>query len=116
MTWISTIGPQDAEGNLAQTYRRVQGPDGQVDNILQAHSLRPPTLTGHMALYKNVLHHSANRVPKWLLEALGVYVSLLNGCDYCVAHHLVGMAKLMNDSERSDGLEAALRRDQRFDT
>ena len=58
MTWISTIDPERAEGRLAKSYQRVKGPDGQVDNILQAHSLRPHTLEGHMALYKNVLHLS----------------------------------------------------------
>ena len=64
MTWIDTISPADADDDLADRYRKVAGPDGQVDNILKAHSLRPHTLDGHMALYKSVLHHSRNRLPK----------------------------------------------------
>ena len=115
MTWINTIKPEEAEGELARVYRQVSGPAGQVDNILKAHSLRLHSLRGHMALYKNVLHHSGNEVPKWLLEALGVYVSLLNQCDYCVHHHRVGMAREINDGERSAAVEAALRSDSPSD-
>ena len=40
-----------------------------------------------MTLYKHVLHNPANETPRWLLEALGVYVSIMNGCDYCYAHN-----------------------------
>ncbi len=61
-----------------------------------------------MALYKNVLHHSANTTPKWLLETIGVYVSLINQCDYCVAHHFEGLRKLLNDEEKSGVIKSAL--------
>jgi uncharacterized peroxidase-related enzyme len=88
----------------------VRGPHGEIDNILAVHSLRPHTLDGHMALYKNVLHHTANRLPTWLLELVGIHVSLLNGCDYCVEHHLAGVRRLLTDDDRTDGLLAALRR------
>ena len=109
MAWIKTIKPEQAEGRLKQTYKRVSGPQGQVDNILLAHSLRPHSLDGHMALYKNVLHHLSNTLPKSLLEALGVYVSMLNGCDYCVDHHARGMTRLLDDPERAAEILAALR-------
>ena len=33
-----------------------------------------------MKLYKNVLHHNSNTLPKWFLESIGMYVSLLNKC------------------------------------
>lgn len=61
-----------------------------------------------MALYKNVLHHRANTTPKWLLETIGVYVSLINRCDYCVAHHFEGLCKLLNDEEKSGAIKSAL--------
>ncbi len=61
-----------------------------------------------MAIYKYVLHHSGNQVPKWFLEALGVYVSLLNGCAYCVDHHFSGMARLLGDKVRADAIRKAL--------
>ncbi|MBT6597712.1 MAG: alkylhydroperoxidase, partial [Bacteroidetes Order II. Incertae sedis bacterium] len=84
MSWIRTIPFGEAQGKLKKLYKRVAGPQNNVDNIMMAHSLRPHTMEGHMMLYKNVLHHADNEVDKWLLEAIGVYVSLLNRCWYCV--------------------------------
>ena len=63
MTWINTIAYDDASGRLKQLYDRVYGSDNNVGNIMMAHSLRPHTMDGHMALYKFALHHSANTVP-----------------------------------------------------
>jgi len=108
MTWITTVSPEKAEGRLAKLYAHVKGPDGRVDNILMAHSLRPASLEGHMALYKNVLHHSANRVPKWFLETIGVLVSLRNRCTYCVEHHFAGLARLLDDAEGAAAIRASL--------
>lgn len=108
MSWIERIGYAKATGRLRQAYDRVRGPNGEIDNILAVHSLRPHTLEGHMALYKNVLHHTANQLPPWLLELVGVHVSLLNGCDYCVDHHFVGMRRLLADEARATALRAAL--------
>ncbi|TQV85366.1 carboxymuconolactone decarboxylase family protein [Aliikangiella coralliicola] len=114
MSWIKTISFEAATGKLKKLYQRVVGPDDNVDNILMAHSLRPHTLEGHMALYKNVLHHNANQLEKHWLEALGVYVSLLNRCDYCVEHHYQGYKRLINDDERAQTVREALQSD-RFD-
>lgn len=99
MTWIKTISYQEARGRLRQIYDRLRGPDGRIDNILLAHSLRPHTLEGHLGLYKNVLHHSANDIDKWFLEAIGTYVSLLNKCNYCVNHHYHGMKRLIENDK-----------------
>ena len=106
--WISHIPYDDATGRLKGLYDRVKGPDDNVDNIMLAHSLRPHSMEGHMAIYKYVLHHSGNRVPKWFLEALGVYVSLLNGCAYCVDHHYAGMTRLVGNWARADAIRKAL--------
>ena len=95
MSYIDVIDPLDAQGRLQKIYGLVSDPDGQVDQVLQAHSLRPHTLEGHMALYKAVLHHSANKLPEWFLEAVGVLVSRLNACAYCDVHHTAGLARLL---------------------
>ncbi len=95
MAFIEVIRPDQAEGKLADTYQRVCGAGGQVDNVLQIHSLRPHTLVGHMGLYKAVLHHSGNCLPGWFLESMGVLVSLLNGCSYCARHHSEGLKRLL---------------------
>mgnify|MGYP003673054682 CR=1 FL=1 len=102
MPWIKTIPFDAATGKLRDLYTRVTGPGNNVDNIMMMHSLRPHTMEGHMAIYKYVLHHRDNTIPKWFLEALGVWVSSLNDCTYCVEHHFAGMKRLMagwNDGE-----------------
>jgi uncharacterized peroxidase-related enzyme len=86
----------------------VTGPDNNVDNIMMMHSLRPHTMEGHMAIYKYVLHHKDNEIPKWFLEVLGVWVSALNTCNYCVEHHFAGMKRLLGDDPRSDAIRAAI--------
>jgi alkylhydroperoxidase family enzyme len=101
MSWIKTIDHSEADANLKRMYDHVKGPDNNVDNVLKTHSLRPHTLAGHMTLYKSVLHNSNNSLPKWYLEAIGVYVSYLNKCNYCVEHHLEGFARLLDDNEKS---------------
>jgi len=108
MTWIRTIPYEEAEGKVKDLYERIKGPNNNVDNIMMAHSLRPHSMEGHMALYKNVLHHSRNTSPKWLLEAIGVCVSIINQCEYCIEHHYEGMRKLIKDDQRSKNIRKAL--------
>ncbi len=108
MSWIKTIDYKDADKRLRKIYDRILGPGNNIDNILSVHSLRPHTLSGHMALYKNVLHNSNNTIPKWFLEALGVYVSILNKCIYCIDHHFEGLRRLLSDDTRSFQIRGAL--------
>ncbi len=107
-SWIQFVPYLEAEGKLKTLYNRIKGPNDNVDNIMLVHSLRPHTLEGHMVLYKNVLHHTSNTLPKWLLETVGVYVSLLNSCAYCVEHHFNGLKRLLNDDARSQTMRLAL--------
>ena len=112
MPFIKVIHPDQATGRLEKIYKKVTGPGGQVDNVLQIHSLRPHTLEGHMALYKAVLHHPHNDLPKWFLEAIGVLVSLLNDCSYCAKHHAAGMKRLMSkEPEKFNACLEQLHRD-----
>ncbi|WP_108860429.1 carboxymuconolactone decarboxylase family protein [Ruegeria sp. Alg231-54] len=111
MSWIRTIPFDEATGKLRKLYDRVTGPGNNVDNIMMVHSLRPHSMEGHMAMYKNVLHHSSNTIPKWFLEVLGVWVSALNKCSYCVEHHYSGLQRLLGDPERSQAIRAAIEAD-----
>ncbi|MDQ3109294.1 MAG: peroxidase-related enzyme [Bacteroidota bacterium] len=95
MSWIKEIPFENALHN-------------SMDNIIKAHSLRPHTLTGHLSLYKSVLHHSGNTLPKWYPEAIGVYVSVLNNCTYCVSHHTEGVRKNSADASDADAIIEAL--------
>lgn len=102
MSWIKVIGFDEATSELKRLYKKVAGPQNKIDNILAIHSLRPHSLVGHMALYKNVLHHANNSLEKSYLETVGVYVSYLNACQYCVEHHFSGLKRLLQDDVRAE--------------
>ncbi|MEM7369778.1 MAG: peroxidase-related enzyme [Bacteroidota bacterium] len=112
MSWIEEISFEQARGQLKKLYDRIKGPNGYLDNILSVHSLRPHSLFGHMSLYKNVLHNSNNSLPKWYLELIGVYVSQLNQCAYCVQHHFAGLRRLLQKDAWADQLLAATSQDE----
>ena len=112
MSWIKEIPYKNATGSLKKLYDRVKGPNDTIDNVLSIHSLRPHTLVGHMGLYKNVLHNTNNTLPKWYLETLGVYVSHLNHCSYCVEHHSAGLKRLLNDDEQFQKIIYGITNDQ----
>lgn len=111
MSFIKVIHPDEAEGKLAEIYRLVRGPGGQVDHVLQIHSLRPHTLQGHMALYKSTLHDTRNSLPVWYLECIGVLVSRLNECGYCDVHHSSGLKRqLRREKLNFEAYDAAIDR------
>ena len=112
MSWIKRINYEQAEGKLKSVYDRYKNPGKPIDNVLTVHSLRPHTLDGHMQLYKNVLHHAANTLPLWYLELIGVYVSHLNSCNYCVEHHMRGLIRGLKDETLAIKYRKALESDR----
>ena len=108
MTWIKTISYEKAEGKVKDLYERIKGPNNNVDNIMMAHSLRPHSMEGHMALYKAALHDPANTLPTWFQEIISSYVSILNDCDYSLANHWANACHLKGDSVWSTKVKIAL--------
>ncbi len=108
MTWIRIVPYEESTGRLRTLYDSIKGPHKTIDNIMKAHSLRPHSMVGHLALYKSVLHHSANTLPQWFLECLGLYVSLMNGCEYCVDHHSEGMRRALGNDVRASLIRDSL--------
>lgn len=115
MSWIKIISYKESEGKLRRLYEKVTGPNKNVDNIMLVHGLRPHTMTGHMSLYKNVLHNSNNTLPKWYLETLGVFVSILNECHYCIEHHFSGLTRLLKDESKAEEIKRSLENKTRTD-
>lgn len=107
MAWIRTISPEAADSRLGRLYRDASAPGGQVDKIMQIHSLAPATLRGHMALYRAAMHPASGRLSGREREIVGVCVSLDNGCGYCIEHHSAGLARHVN-AEVADALLVAL--------
>jgi uncharacterized peroxidase-related enzyme len=108
IAWIDTVEPDDADGLLKELYERVRTPHGTVDNVMKAHSLRPHTLEGHLVLYRSVLHNPANTLPFWFLETVASYTSIVNRCEYSLAHHFTNVRRLLDDEARSERILKAL--------
>jgi len=108
MSWIHIISYNEASGKLKRLYDKITGPGKNIDNIMLVHGLRPHTMTGHMSLYKNVLHHNNNTLPKWFLETIGIFVSMLNDCSYCIDHHFEGLKRILKDDESAGKIRRAL--------
>ena len=108
-TWIEMLSVENATGSLKDAYDLAKPPAGTVDNVMRIHSQRPHTMVGHLTLYRSVLHHQDNTLPLWFLEAVGVFTSLLNNCEYSFTHHCTNMRRLLNDDERFAAIETALR-------
>ena len=106
--WIHMIPLEEASGPLAAAYEKVKTPHGTVDNVMKAHSLRPHTMEGHVALYRSVLHNPDNTLPFWFLEVVASYVSMLNRCDYSLSHHFANARRLMADPARAEAVRLAL--------
>lgn len=72
------IDESEAEGPLAEIYRRL---GGKVDNILKIHSLHPESLDAHMAVYKNIMF-GRSPLSRMEREMVAVVVSVANDCHY----------------------------------
>ena len=106
--WIKMVPVAEAGGVLKEMYDKVMTPHGTVDNVMRAHSLRPHTMAGHLALYKSVLHNADNVLPFWFLEVIASYVSITNRCAYSLEHHWTNARRLIKDKARSEAIRAAL--------
>lgn len=113
MTWIDFVPFEMATGRLKSAYEKYKRANNTIANIFSVHSLRPHTLDGHVAFYRSVIGHSANTLPLWYLEAIGVYVSTLNQCAYCIEHHShFGSQAYDGDTQKWESIVDALSQDR----
>ncbi len=107
--WIETIEDEDAVPDLKAVYDAVRGPEGRVDNLYKACSLRPQSIIPSDDLYRAVLHHDRNSLSKGFLELVGSYVALLCGSDYAFTHHAANFTHLLRDPAQAAETLAALK-------
>lgn len=81
MTWIKTIGVDEASGRLARTYRAAIERAGRVFGIVRSMSLAPRVLDSSMNLYRNVMY-AEEGLARYQRELLATVVSRTNGCHY----------------------------------
>jgi alkylhydroperoxidase family enzyme len=81
MSWIEEVGPEDAQGALAEVYARIARGRGRVSNILRIQSLHPAGLREHDALYRTLMF-GPSPLSRSEREAIAVAVSRENECHY----------------------------------
>lgn len=81
MSWIRTIPPEEATGQLAELYEAALNRAGRVYQIVQAMSLAPSVLDVSMQLYQRIMFGRGplSRVER---ELIAVVVSKANACTY----------------------------------
>lgn len=98
MAYISTIDESRASGPLKDLYEKYARPvgddDAAVNDILKVHSSNPPAIEAHvtMAVSALLMESPLSRTER---EIIGVVVSLVNGCEYCLNHHAAALEKLL---------------------
>jgi alkylhydroperoxidase family enzyme len=80
VAWIRWVDEDDADGRLADLYRRYRDPQG-IDHILKIHSLNPESLEGHVRYYAHLMRGPSD-LTRPEREMIAVTVSHLNGCHY----------------------------------
>jgi alkylhydroperoxidase family enzyme len=78
--WIRTVGPDEADDELADVYRRIGARD-RADHVIRVHSLHPEGMEGHVRLYRSVMF-GRSPLSRREREAVAVVVSAANDCFY----------------------------------
>lgn len=81
MAHIPYVPYDDADGLLAEHYRRYREPHGGVDHIIRIHSLNPASMGHHYQMYAHLMRGRSplTRVQR---EMIAVAVSAANDCFY----------------------------------
>ncbi|MEE9164565.1 MAG: peroxidase-related enzyme [Thermoplasmata archaeon] len=117
MSWIQIVGPESAEGTLAQVYDEVGRRRGEIADIHQVQSLNPEAMKAHLDLYLSLVYRKGE-LSRAQREMIGVTVSSLNRCRYCVIHHAEALSHYEKSSAVVEGVkgdyrEAPLRSEDR---
>lgn len=82
MAYIRYIDESEAEGPLRRLYDSIRDEQtGRVDHILKIHGPDPPSLRGHLMLYRAVMEGTES-LPRSEREMIAFTVSRLNHCHY----------------------------------
>jgi len=99
VAWIEVMPEEEAQGELAEAYRRIAGSRGKMANITRVQSLNPDSMCVHLDLYLAVTFDPSG-LSRNEREVIAVVVSEVNGCAYCVAHHGEALCHYWQDRER----------------
>lgn len=104
MAWITTVSEDEAGEELRNEYSWVHETRGSLSNVMKVQSLDPRTIRFHMNLYLHLMF-GKSALTRLEREMLAVIVSVLNGCEYCVAHHSEAFLAHSKDAKLLDDLK-----------
>lgn len=82
MARVALIEPQQASPEVQEIYERVlRGKPGNVQKVI---AQRPDVLKNFLPFYASV----GRALDRKLYELVYIRVSMINGCNYCMQHHL----------------------------
>lgn len=96
MAYIRTIGEDEADGKLFDTYDEIQRNRGRVSNILRIQSLDPKALRANLDLYMATVFGKGG-LSRREAELLAVVVSCTNGDTYGITHHSEALNRYAKD-------------------
>jgi len=99
MSWIQVIDKNEATGRLKKIYDEITEKRGKISNIMKIHSLNPDAMKNHMNLYLSLMFGKSN-LSREERELIGVVVSKINKCDYCINHHAEALNFYWKDSDK----------------
>ena len=99
MPWINVIDEKDATGELIGVYEEIRKKRGKISNVMRAQSLNPGVMQKHLDLYITLMFGSSG-LDREDRELIGVLVSHLNGCEYCVQHHIAALDHYWKNKEK----------------
>ncbi len=80
--WIKTIDEAEADEALRAAYEQcVDKSVGRVAHIMKVHSLNPPAMLNHRALFKTLMF-GPSPLQRYQREMIGTVVSALHHCHY----------------------------------
>lgn len=88
MARVSLIEPDQASAEVKQTYDTVL--KGKPANVHKAIAHRPDMLAKFLPFYGSV----GRSLDRKLYELIYIRVSVINGCNYCLQHHLASSKRV----------------------
>jgi uncharacterized peroxidase-related enzyme len=82
MARVALIEPEQASPEVKEIYDKVLR--GKPGNIQKALAQRPDVLKNFLAFYPSV----GRALDRKLYELVYIRISMINGCNYCLQHHL----------------------------
>src|SRR6267154_3267697 len=88
MARISLIAPETAAPEVTEIYEKVLR--GKPGNVQKALAHRPEMLKNFLGFYASV----GRSLERKLYELIYIRVSIINGCRYCLQHHLASSKRV----------------------